>query len=58
MADHSFEDRKAKFSSRSDRMKLLFQWVKDDLLSYKQFEELLELDCKLKEQAVRDDTFD
>ena len=45
----------AKFKARSDRINLLFQWVKDDTCSLKEFQKLIELD---KEERLKQISLD
>jgi hypothetical protein len=53
----TFEQKKEKFKERCDRMELLFQWIKQDELSLKQFEELIGLDQKLHQEAIEQDSY-
>lgn len=56
MAD--FAKRKETFKANPDRLNLLYQWVQDKLVSFKQFKELLEYHYELQAKAISDDTFD
>lgn len=58
MTDYSFEERKKKFAAHSQRMNVLYQWVRDGIVNVRQFEELIEYDKYLKQKAISDDTFD
>lgn len=59
MVTNSFERLKEVFkNNHTDRMSLVFQWVKDDMITYKQFKELVEYNIELRQRALDEDNFD
>lgn len=51
-----FAKRKETFKANPDRLNLLYQWVQDNVISFKRFKELLEYHYELERKAIADDT--
>lgn len=56
MSHNNFDQKKEKFRERADRLQLLFQWVKEESITYKQFGELVQDLQRIQLRAILDDS--
>lgn len=58
MSKKNYEQAKAKWQEHGCDIKILYQWVKNDMIDCKVFEQLVEYKPQYEKQQIMYDTFD